>query len=151
MGKTREVLPGEPVSEFILGKADVDRIFTLNLQAWEAHVKTMSLPDNWNSTLQRHTTGTGIVAIDRQTGSMLGITPTYPDDHNPPVRLTITMANPIGTREDEEGDPFARPGKFVIELRDAILAQIGETYTVSVANTSAEPSEIIEMSVVKRG
>ena len=143
MGRIRTETPGTPAEEFILGKEDIAHIFTLNQAAWEAYSRKLEMPSNWKGSLRWHATGTEIVALDKGTGAMMSICPTYADGQNPPVRLTITTGHPHGHSQGQSE-------QMVRNLKLAVQGEIGEGYGVSVACTSAPTTEIIEVSVMKR-
>ena len=75
--------------EKILNKDDVDYIFSLTREEWEAYSKKMIHPQRWELRLSPQTTGTGVMAYDSQSGMGLGIQPLYGDYTNPPDMLIV--------------------------------------------------------------
>ena len=59
----------------ILGKADADRIFSMNRVQWESYAKGYAYPEGWKVRVEPSDSGSGVLGHDPTTAMELTIRP----------------------------------------------------------------------------
>ena len=126
----------------IVGKADVDSIFSMARSQWESYVKALVRPEGWKFRLDPSDEGTSLFAHDTVAGIALTIKPYYDNAIDPPEVLFITRHYALG-----KGPKFS--ADFKRDLEEKTKKDLGPGYSVSVAYTKAPPFEEIEL-IIKR-
>ena len=126
----------------IVGKADVDSIFSMARSQWESYVKTLVRPEGWKFRFDPSDEGTSLFAHDTVAGIALTIKPYYDNAIDPPEVLFITRHYALG-----KGPKFS--ADFKRDLEEKTKKDLGPGYSVSVAYTKAPPFEEIEL-IIKR-
>jgi len=132
--------------ERIVNRRDADRIFGLNRSQWEAEAQQFVPPQGWSVRLSPVATGTGVIAMDLNTGMGLAIQPSFRDGQGPPEKLVVGSYYPAGTfrqfNEQTQRDMEAATG-----------TDLGQAYAVSVAFTSvASPPpgfDVVEVIITR--
>ena len=129
--------------EKILNKDDADYIFSLTREEWEAYAKKMVHPQGWELRLSPHTTGTGVMAYDSQSGMGLAIQPLYGDYTNPPDMLIVSSFYPLGTLPNFTDE-------FKKSLEKEAMKDLGPHFSVSASYVKMSRLEGVRLKVTKK-
>lgn len=128
--------------ERIVNRQDADRIFGLTRSQWEAEARRMVDSRGWKVKVSALDSGTGLMALDPQTGVGLGVQPSFRDPQGPPERLVVGSYYPPGTFRQ-----FSEQTRR--ELEAATSSDLGPAYSV-VVSFSASPSpgfDVVEVII----
>jgi len=128
--------------ERIVNRRDADRIFGLNRSQWEAEARRMADSQGWKVKVSALDSGTGLMALDPQSGVGLGVQPSFLDPQGPPEKLVVGSYYPPGTFRQ-----FSEQTRR--ELEAAASSDLGPAYSV-VVSFSASPSpgfDVVEVII----
>jgi hypothetical protein len=129
-------------AERIVSRADVERIFAMNRDAWESYAPRIADP-KWKIRLQRMETGTGVMAFDPSTGMGLSIQPLYADAESHPAMLIVGSFYP----KDQAPPNLAKLEK---EFERDAQRDLGAHFKVSARYVSIPPNLVgIELTVTR--
>ncbi len=146
LGPLMLMLATPDAQDRLVNRRDADRIFGMNRSQWEAEARQFVPPQGWTVRLSPAATGTGVIAMDLNTGMGLGIQPSFRDGQSPPEKLVVGSYYPAGTfrqfNEQTQRDMEAATG-----------TDLGRAYAVSVAFTSvASPPpgfDVVEVIITR--
>ena len=146
LGPLLLMLAAPDAQERLVNRRDADRIFGLNRSQWEAEAQQFVPPSGWSVRLSPVATGTGVIAMDLNTGMGLGIQPVFRDGQGPPEMLVVGSYYPAGTfRQFNE--------QTMRDMEAATSTDLGHAYAVSVAFTSvASPPpgfDVVEVIITR--
>jgi hypothetical protein len=124
----------------ILGKADADRIFSMNRFKWESYAKGYAYPEGWKVRVEPSDSGSGVLGHDPTTGMKLTIRPYYDNTIDPPEVLFITSSYPLGKAPQFTAD-------FKHDLEYEAKRNLGPEYSVSTSYTKSPSFEEIEITI----
>ncbi|MBC2733021.1 MAG: hypothetical protein HF981_01560 [Desulfobacteraceae bacterium] len=129
-------------TETIISKEDADRIYGMTLPEWEAYVRAMEFPPDWEVRIYPLNTGTGITGFDPQTQTGLSIQPLYLNDESPPEMLVVGSYYPIGSRPNPDED-------FIRYIEKTASEDLGSGYRVSATAADLPNHRGIELTVTR--
>jgi hypothetical protein len=123
------MLAAPDAQDRLVNRRDADRIFGLNRAQWEAEAQQFVPPQGWSVRLSPVATGTGVIAMDLNTGMGLGIQPLFREPQGPPEMLVVGSYYPAGTfRQFNE--------QVKRDMEAATSTDLGQPYSVNVTFTS---------------
>jgi len=128
----------------ILGKADADRIFSMNRSQWESYAKGYAYPEGWKVRLEPSDSGSGVLGHDPTTVMELTIRPYYDNTIDPPEVLFVTSSYPLGKAPKFTTD-------FKRDLEYEAKRNLGPEYSVSISYTKSPTIEEIELTIKRAG
>jgi hypothetical protein len=132
--------------ERVISKPEVDEIFSLTRDAWEARVKTYVAPEGWVLRPMATSGATGIAAFDRTTGLGLSTQPLFVDDEPKarPTTLIVSSWFPLGS-------PLAVSlSKAMRDIERNTKADLGDGYDVSTRLADRLNWRAVEITITKR-
>jgi len=132
--------------ERIVNRRDADRIFGLNRSQWEAEARRMADSQGWKVKVSALDSGTGLMALDPQSGVGLGVQPSFRDAQGQPETLVVGSYYPAGT--------FRRFSEQTRREMEAIASSdLGPAYSLSVSfSTMVSPPpgfDVVEVIITR--
>ena len=132
--------------ERIVNKQDADRIFGLSRSQWEQEVTRLVQFQGWKIQSSPGDPGTGVIALDPQTGVGLAVQPLFRDTQGPPGTLVVGSYYPAGT--------FRRFSEQTRREIEAIASSdLGPAYSLSVSfSTRVSPPpgfDVVEVIIIR--
>jgi hypothetical protein len=146
LGPLMLLLAAADAQEPLVNRRDADRIFALSRSQWEAEARQFAPPPGWSVRLSPVATGTGVIAMDLNTGMGLGIQPLFRDGQSPPEMLVIGSYYPAGTFQQSTEQTMR-------DMEAAASTDLGRAYSVSISFTSvASPPpgfDVVEVIITR--